>query len=45
MAALLELEHEYEAAKADAAFQAELAGLLEGLRRPADAALFCQAAD
>jgi tryptophan synthase beta chain len=28
MAALLELEHEYEAAKADAAFQAELAGLL-----------------
>ncbi len=29
MAALLELEHEYEAAKADAAFQAELAGLLK----------------
>jgi tryptophan synthase beta chain len=28
MAALLELEHEYEAAKADAAFQAELASLL-----------------
>ena len=28
MAALLELEHEYEAAKADAAFQAELADLL-----------------
>ncbi|HWE84964.1 MAG TPA: tryptophan synthase subunit beta [Terracidiphilus sp.] len=28
MAALLELEHEYEAAKADAAFQAELAELL-----------------
>ena len=28
MAALLELEREYEAAKADAAFQAELAGLL-----------------
>jgi tryptophan synthase beta chain len=28
MAALLELEHEYEAAKADAAFQAELDGLL-----------------
>ena len=29
MAALLELEHEYEIAKADAAFQAELAGLLK----------------
>jgi tryptophan synthase beta chain len=29
MAALLELEHEYETAKADAAFQAELAGLLK----------------
>ena len=29
MAALLELEHEYEAAKNDAAFQAELAGLLK----------------
>jgi tryptophan synthase beta chain len=29
MAALLELEHEYEAAKADAAFQAELALLLK----------------
>src|SRR5580704_11924266 len=29
MAALLELEHEYEVAKADAAFQAELAGLLK----------------
>jgi tryptophan synthase beta chain len=29
MAALLELEHEYDAAKADAAFQAELAGLLK----------------
>src|SRR3974390_2336054 len=29
MAALLELEHEYEAAKADAVFQAELAGLLK----------------
>ena len=29
MAALLELEHAYEAAKADAAFQAELAGLLK----------------
>src|SRR5271168_2608574 len=29
MAALVELEHEYEAAKADAAFQAELAGLLK----------------
>ncbi len=28
MAALVELEHEYEAAKADAAFQAELASLL-----------------
>jgi tryptophan synthase beta chain len=28
MAALLELEHEYESAKADAAFQAELNGLL-----------------
>jgi tryptophan synthase beta chain len=28
MAALLELEHEYEAAKADAAFQAELSSLL-----------------
>src|ERR1035441_3148085 len=28
MAALLELEHEYDAAKADAAFQAELANLL-----------------
>ena len=28
MAALLELEHEYEAAKADEAFQAELGGLL-----------------
>ena len=29
MAALLELEHEYEIAKADAAFQTELAGLLK----------------
>jgi tryptophan synthase beta chain len=29
MAALLELEHEYDLAKADAAFQAELAGLLK----------------
>ncbi len=29
MAALLELEHEYEIAKSDAAFQAELAGLLK----------------
>jgi tryptophan synthase beta chain len=29
MAALLELEHEYDAAKADAAFQAELANLLK----------------
>ncbi len=29
MAALVELEHEYEAAKADAAFQAELAALLK----------------
>jgi tryptophan synthase beta chain len=29
MAALLELEHEYEAAKADTAFQTELAGLLK----------------
>ena len=29
MAALIELEHEYEIAKADAAFQAELAGLLK----------------
>ena len=29
MAALLELEHEYEAAKADVAFQSELAGLLK----------------
>ena len=29
MAALVELEHEYEAAKADAAFQAELADLLK----------------
>jgi tryptophan synthase beta chain len=29
MAALVELEHEYEAAKADAAFQTELAGLLK----------------
>jgi tryptophan synthase beta chain len=29
MAALLELEHEYDVAKADAAFQAELAGLLK----------------
>src|ERR1700677_1824727 len=29
MAALVELEHEYDIAKADAAFQAELAGLLE----------------
>ena len=29
MAALLELEHEYELAKADAAFQTELAGLLK----------------
>ena len=29
MAALLELEHEYETAKADAAFQAELASLLK----------------
>jgi tryptophan synthase beta chain len=29
MAALVELEHEYETAKADEAFQAELAGLLK----------------
>ncbi len=29
MAALVELEHEYDAAKADAAFQTELAGLLK----------------
>ena len=29
MAALVELEHEYEIAKADAAFQTELAGLLK----------------
>ena len=29
MAALLELEHEYELAQADAAFQTELAGLLQ----------------
>ncbi|MGD0788319.1 MAG: pyridoxal-phosphate dependent enzyme, partial [Terracidiphilus sp.] len=29
MAALVELEHEYDAAKNDAAFQAELAGLLK----------------
>ena len=29
MAALVELEHEYDIAKSDAAFQAELAGLLE----------------
>src|SRR6202051_3144738 len=29
MAALVELEHEYDIAKADAAFQAELAGLLK----------------
>src|ERR1700738_24622 len=29
MAALLELEHEYDIAKADAAFQSELAGLLK----------------
>ncbi len=45
MAALVELEHEYEAAKADAAFQAELARPAEGLRGPAHAALLCQAAD
>ena len=45
MAALLELEHEYEAAKADAAFQAELDSLLTRLRRPAHAALLRQAAD
>ena len=29
MAALVELEHEYDAAKSDVAFQAELAGLLK----------------
>ena len=44
MAALVELEHEYEEAKADAAFQAELTSLLDRLRRPAHAALLCQAA-
>ena len=45
MAALLELEHEYELAKADAAFQTELDGLLQGFCGPAHAALLCQAAD
>ena len=45
VAALDELEHAYEAAKADAAFQAELGSPAEGLRRAADAALLCQAAD
>ena len=32
MAALVELEREYDAAKNDAAFQAELAGLLKDMR-------------
>ena len=45
MAALVELEHEYDVAKADAAFQAELAGLLKDFAGPAYAALLCQAAD
>ena len=45
MAALVELEREYEIAKADAAFQAELTSLLTDYRRPPHAALLLQAAD
>ena len=44
VAALDELEHDYEEAKADAAFQAELTFAADRLRRTAHAALFRQAA-
>ena len=45
MAALVELEREYDLAKADAAFQAELAGSAAQLRRAADGALLLQASE
>ncbi len=42
VAALVELEHEYNAAKADAAFQAELAGLLHDYAGRPTALYFCK---
>ena len=42
VAALAELEHEYDAAKADAAFQAELAGLLHDYAGRPTALYFCK---
>ena len=45
MAALVELEREYELAKADSAFPDGAGWTAQGLRGTADAALFCQAAD
>ena len=45
MPLILELEQAYEAAKRDPAFDAELRGLVQGLCRPAVAALLRRAAD
>ncbi len=45
MAALVELEREYEIAKADAGFQAELTSLLTDFAGRPTALYFCQAAD
>ena len=42
MAALVELEHEYDAAKVDAAFQAELAGLLKDFAGRPTPLYFCR---
>src|SRR6202012_3131557 len=42
MAALLELEKEYESAKADPAFQAELAGLLHNFAGRPTPLYFCK---
>ncbi len=42
MAALVELEHEYNAAKADAAFQAELASLLHDYAGRPTPLYFCK---
>ncbi len=45
MAALLELEHEYELAQADAAFQTELAGLLKDFAGRPTPLYFAKATD
>ena len=42
MAALVELEHEYDVAKADPAFQAELAGLLKDYAGRPTPLYFCK---